>query len=149
MTLGRCTKFSLSPIFAISRTFNEDAGFIFGCVYLLAISGSLRTKRKLNLREKFPIYGIDLKDPRIDNKTSSMTISNVSWRIIAREAYLKVAFMQLLPHLYFLITKFCTYTQIGWKQIILKGKKTPHIHFGCYLKQRRINCVNESLFKNV
>ena len=31
-------------------------------------------------------------------------------------------------------------------KVYWKGKET-HIHFGCYLYQRRINCVNESLFK--
>ena len=32
------------------------------------------------------------------------------------------------------------------RQNILKGKRT-HIPFGCYLYQRCINCVNESVFE--
>ena len=57
MMLGRCVKFSLSPIFAISWTLNENiGGFIFGCLFL-AISGRSQTQRKSNPCEKFPIYG--------------------------------------------------------------------------------------------
>ena len=58
MSLGWCAKFSLSPIFAISRTLNEDVWYgIFFAVFL-AISGRSGTQRKLNPREKCPIYGI-------------------------------------------------------------------------------------------
>ena len=56
MTLGRCVKFSPSPIFAILI---EEYSMVYSSLCLfLAISGRSRTQRKLNPREKFKIYGI-------------------------------------------------------------------------------------------
>ena len=53
-TIGRCVKFSLSPIFPISKTLHV----YFSLCLFLAISGRWRTEQKLNRCEKFPIYGI-------------------------------------------------------------------------------------------
>ena len=40
MTLGRCVKFSLSPIFAISRTLNDDVKW--GLFFVMSIFGNFR-----------------------------------------------------------------------------------------------------------
>ena len=54
MTLGRCVKFSLSPIFPISRTLNEDVKYglffavsIFGNFREVANSGKIKPTQKI------------------------------------------------------------------------------------------------------
>ena len=57
--LGRCVEFSLSPIFAISKTLNEDVNY--GLFFTASIFGDFRevtNSVKIKPTRKFPIYGI-------------------------------------------------------------------------------------------
>ena len=58
MTLRRCDKFLPSPIFAISRTLDEDV--YYGLFFAVSIFGDFRevaNSAKIKPTRKFPIYG--------------------------------------------------------------------------------------------
>ena len=59
ITIGMCVKFSLSHIFAISRTLNDDIQLGLFFANFLAISGRSQFQRKFNPCKKLPIYVVE------------------------------------------------------------------------------------------
>ena len=106
MTLDRCVKFSLSPIFVFDglsmKTYRR---VYFSLCLFLVISGRSRTQRKLNPHEKFPIYGIDCFLPtctlHMINVTCCMNLLHKKFKRIQKLLF--VFFSKLYPYL-----KYCS-----------------------------------------